>query len=84
MAQQHCHGVHVAGGGQHLASEAAPSAVAGAFDTCLLVQGRDVALRTVACLVVVPLATFKRAPLCVLDGRTWQATGKEKGTAIRR
>lgn len=66
MAQQDGNRVHVASGGQHLAREAAPPAVAGAFDACPLVERGDVTLQAVACLVIPELASLQRTPLGVL------------------
>ena len=66
MAQQDGNRVHVASRGQHLARDAAPPAVAGAFDTCPLVERGDVTLQAVACLVIPALASLQRAPLGVL------------------
>ncbi len=45
MAQQYRYRVHVARCGQHLAREAPPPAVAGAFDASPLVEDGDVGLQ---------------------------------------
>ena len=70
MAQEDSHRVHVASQGQHLARKAAPTAMAGAFDSCPLEQGRHVTLQEVAGLVIAPLANLQRAPLGVDPNRS--------------
>ena len=62
MAQEDGNRVHVASQGQHLARKAAPTAMAGAFDSCPLEQGRHVTLQGVAGLVIAPLAA-RRSPV---------------------
>ena len=69
MAQQDGSRVHVASQGQHLTRKAAPTAMAGAFDSCPLEQGRHVTLQGVARLVIAPLASPQRAPLGVDPNR---------------
>lgn len=64
MAQQYRYRVYVARCGQHLAREAPPHAMAGAFDTSPLVEDGDVGLQRVTELVA-PLACLQRAPLGV-------------------
>ena len=66
MAQQDGSRVHVASQGQHLARKAAPTAIAGAFDSCPLEQGRHVTLQGVAGFVIAPLAA-RRSPLASLQ-----------------
>ena len=69
MAQEESHRVHVASQGQHLARKAAPTAMAGAFDSCPLKQGRHLTLQGVAGLVIAPLASLQRAPLGIDPNR---------------
>ena len=70
MAQQDGNRVHVASQGQHLARKAAPTAMAGAFDSCPLEQGRHVTLQGVAGLVIAPLASLQRASLDIDPNRS--------------
>ena len=82
MAQQYRYRVHVARCGQHLAREAPPPAVAGAFDASPLVEDGDVGLQRVTCTVVAPLACLQRAPLGVLAESC--ATARVNQRLVRR